>query len=49
VMGSSSGSISTAARTLAGTVGPGTYTFSILAVNPCGTGPGTTPRTVVVP
>jgi len=36
-------------RTIGGPVGPGTYTFTVAAVNACGTGAASTPQAVTVP
>jgi predicted phage tail protein len=49
VSGSFVGSFATTSRAMAGTVGPGTYTISVKASNPCGTGPSTASQTVTVP
>lgn len=49
VTGSAVGTVATTGRALFGTVAPGSYTVSVLAVNSCGVGPGTTPQTIVVP
>jgi hypothetical protein len=49
VSGSFIGNFGTPGRTLSGTVGPGSYTISVVAVNPCGTSAATPPQTVVVP
>ncbi len=49
VTGSFTGSVGTAARTLSGTVGPGTYTLAVASTNPCGTSAATPAQTVVVP
>ena len=43
------GGFSTTGRALSGTVGPGSYTLSVVAVNPCGASAGSPPQTVVVP
>jgi Bacterial Ig domain len=37
------------ARSLSGTVGAGTYIFSVAGISPCGPGPATAVQTVVVP
>ena len=49
VTGSFVGSIPTPARSLSGTVGPGTYNISVYAANPCGTGAATPVQTVTIP
>ena len=49
VTGSFVGGFSTTGRALSGTVGPGSYTVSIVAVNVCGVSAGSPPQTVVVP
>ena len=49
VTGSAVGTVATTGRALFGTVAPGSYTVSVVAVNSCGAGPGTTPQTIVVP
>jgi hypothetical protein len=49
VTGSAEGSFVTSGRALSGAVGPGTYVLSVVAVNPCGASPGSSPQTVVVP
>jgi hypothetical protein len=49
VTGALVGSFPVAGRTLSGTVGPGAYTLSALAANPCGTSAATPPQTIVVP
>jgi len=49
VSGSWLGSLSTPERDLQGAVGPGAYTLSVVAVNPCGASAGSAPQTVVVP
>ncbi|MDH4063822.1 MAG: hypothetical protein OEW19_05440 [Acidobacteriota bacterium] len=49
VTGSWVGSLSTTGRDLNGAVGPGSYTLSVVAVNPCGASVGSAPQTVVVP
>jgi hypothetical protein len=49
VSGSFVGSIPTGGRSLFGTVGTGSYTLSVVAVNACGTSAGTTPVTVTAP
>ena len=48
VTGSFNGSFSTPGRTLSGTVGPGSYTIGVQAVNPCGRSAATSVQTVVV-
>jgi hypothetical protein len=49
VSGTRTASITTTGRSLSGTVGPGSYTLSVAATNPCGTGPPTPPQAVVIP
>lgn len=49
VTGSYVGGLATSERSLTGTVPPGSYSVSVVAVNPCGPSPGTAPQTVVVP
>jgi hypothetical protein len=49
VSGAATGSLSTAARSVSGVVGRGTHTVHVAAANACGTGPRSTPHTVVVP
>ena len=49
VGGTFTGSFAVPARTLGGTVGPGTYQLSVTAVNPCGSSAATPVQTVVVP
>jgi probable HAF family extracellular repeat protein len=49
VTGAYVGSLSTASRTLSGTVGPGSYSLSVAARNTCGTSAATPPQTVVIP
>jgi hypothetical protein len=49
VTGSFVGSFPTPTRALSGTVGAGSYTFSVLARNACGTSVATPVQTVVVP
>ena len=49
VSGSWSGAIPVTSRALTGTVGPGTYTISVVAANPCGVGAATAPRVVTIP
>ena len=48
VSGSAAGSFATAARTMSGTVGAGTYILSVAATNPCGASTATPTQTVVV-
>jgi hypothetical protein len=38
----------TTARTLTGVVGPGTYTVSVRAVNPCGNSAFTVAQTITI-
>jgi Putative binding domain, N-terminal/WD40-like Beta Propeller Repeat len=49
VTGSAVGTVATTERVLFGTVAPGSYTVSVMTVNSCGAGPGTTPQTIAVP
>ena len=49
VTGAFVGSFPTATRALSGTVGPGSYTLSVAAVNACGASATSVPQTVVVP
>lgn len=49
VTGSYVGAFPVTTRGLSGTVGPGSYTLSVAAVNACGTSAASTPQTVVVP
>ncbi|MGE0360320.1 MAG: BACON domain-containing carbohydrate-binding protein [Vicinamibacterales bacterium] len=49
VTGSFVGGFATTGRGLSGTVGPGSYTFRVVAANPCGASAATPPQTVVVP
>ena len=49
VTGSFVGSFPTTGRSLAGTVGAGSYTLSVRAENPCGSGAATSTQTVVIP
>jgi Tol biopolymer transport system component len=49
VSGSSVLSVVTAGRCLRAPAGPGTYTLSVVAVNPCGVSAGTAPQTLIVP
>jgi predicted phage tail protein len=49
VTGSTLGSVATTERMLSGTLGPGTYAFSVVAVNPCGVSAGSAPLLVAVP
>jgi hypothetical protein len=49
VTGSLTASIPTPTRVLSGGVGPGTYSLSVVAVNPCGTSAPTPAQVVVVP
>lgn len=49
VTGSFVGGFATSGRGLSGTVGPGSYTFRVVAANPCGASAATPPQTVVVP
>ena len=49
VTGSYVGAFPVTTRGLSGTVGPGSYTLSVAAVNTCGTSATSAPQTVVVP
>lgn len=49
VTGAFVGSVSTSLRTLAGTVGSGSYTMAVASTNACGASAATSPQTVVVP
>jgi hypothetical protein len=49
VSGAFVGAFPTGGRQLSGTVGPGTYTLSVRAVNPCGSSPSTVAQSVSVP
>lgn len=49
VTGSFTGSFVTSGRAMSGTVGPGSYVLSVVAINPCGTSTATPAQTVVVP
>ncbi len=49
VTGAFSGIFPTPVRTVSGTAAPGSYTLSVVARNPCGSGPPTASQTVVVP
>ena len=49
VSGAYVGSVTTAARTLSGAAGPGTYVISVSATNACGTGAATPAQTLVIP
>lgn len=49
VTGAVNTAVPTAARSLSGAVGPGTYTFSVVAVNACGSSPASTRATLVIP
>jgi extracellular elastinolytic metalloproteinase len=49
VTGGLAGSFGTTARAMSGVVQPGTYDLTVVAANPCGPGPATSPQTVVVP
>jgi Tol biopolymer transport system component len=49
VVGSASSSYLTASRVMSGTVSPGTYALTVVAVNACGASAGTAAQTVVVP
>lgn len=49
VSGSFVGIFPTTARAMSGTVGAGTYTFSVVAINPCGASAPTPAQTVTIP
>ena len=49
VTGSFTGSVPTSARSVSGTVGPGSYSLTVAATNPCGAGPASQPLVVLVP
>ncbi len=49
VSGAAVGAFATSTRSISGVVGSGSYSFSVVAVNPCGASHGSTPRTVIVP
>jgi hypothetical protein len=49
VGGALAGSFATPARTLSGTVAPGTYQLSVVAINGCGASSATDVQTVAVP
>ena len=49
VTGSFVGGFATTGHSLSGTVGPGSYTLAVVAVNACGPSAGSPPQTVVVP
>jgi VCBS repeat-containing protein len=49
VSGDFVGSVDTPGRAVSGTVGPGSYTFRVTAVNACGASASSTPQTLVVP
>jgi hypothetical protein len=49
VTGAWTGTFVTTERELSGAIGPGAYTLSIVAINPCGASAATSPHTVVVP
>lgn len=49
VTGAFVGGFATPGRALSGTVGPGTYTFRVVAANPCGASAVTPPQTLEVP
>jgi hypothetical protein len=49
VTGAFVASIPTPTRSLSGGVGPGSYTFSVVAVNACGSSAPTAVQTVIVP
>jgi hypothetical protein len=49
VTGSFTGNASTSGRALSGTVGPGTYSLTVAAVNSCGMGQASQPLVVLVP
>jgi CHRD domain len=49
ISGAIDGSLPTTLRALGGPVAPGSYTISVVAVNPCGSSPPTPPQTIVIP
>ena len=49
VSGGFTGELALTQRTIAGAVGAGTYTLSVIATNACGSGPATAPQTVTIP
>jgi len=49
VTGSIVASFPTTLRALSGPAGPGSYTVTVEAVNPCGSSPPTPPQTIVIP
>ena len=49
VTGSVTESVVTTSRLLSGAVGPGAYTLSLVAVNPCGASAATSPVVLIVP
>ena len=49
VSGSVAGSLATTARAVGGPVPAGSYTLSVVAVNPCGSSPPSSPQTIVIP
>jgi Tol biopolymer transport system component len=48
VIGEASTGVITPARSVSGTVAPGSYTLSVVAANACGVSAGTAPQTIVV-
>ena len=49
VSGSFVGSLATTARSVSAPAAPGSYTVSVVAVNPCGSSPPSAPQTIVIP
>jgi hypothetical protein len=49
VSGSFTGSFTTTSRAMTGTVGPGTYLFSVAAFNTCGASTATQPQAITIP
>jgi hypothetical protein len=49
VSGSVVGAFPTTVKQMSGAVGPGSYTFSVVATNACGASEATAPRTVTIP
>jgi hypothetical protein len=49
VSGAIAGAFPTTGRSLSGTVGAGTYSFSVTAINACGAGPATSVQTLTIP
>jgi hypothetical protein len=47
--GTYAGAVATTERALGGLLPPGTYTFRVVATNPCGASASAPPQTVIVP